>query len=956
MTKDGASVWTIDTGLSFAETLVDGIIRRYSSTALDLADVTILLPNRRAVRTVQTAFLRAFDAQATLLPKLSVLGEDRDDGLSFASDLSAAPIPEMERIAVLCTLIERWEARSGITLSKTPAHAVRLATSLARFLDQSITEGLDFSNLESLVPEDLAHHWQQVLTFLNIVTDFWPDILAARGQQDAARIRRERLEKQAQMWHETPPDAPVIAAGSTGSIPATAQLLNVISRLPQGHLILPGLNRTIPDEVWAEISESHPQGPLKRLLEQLEMTRGDVGDWTVTAVDETRTRRLAMIDAALRPSGDFHRAVHSFQHAGPLPGITLAETEGDHSEAGVIAVILKETLETPGKTAALITPDRTLARRVRAQMKRWGMEIDDSAGRPLADTPPAQFMRLVAQAVTSDWSPAALLSLMKHPFFTCGQERQAALAHARALDTSLRGPRRSGGLDALISSCKDDALEDLLQSLAQQVAPWPQTPQSFAEHLAQHIQLADVLAGDAIFAGQDGNALALWCDKARDADFPNVDLENYSALFDALMEAEVVRSAAPTHPRLSILGTIEARMATADVMVLGGLNEGVWPPSPEADPWMSEPMRTRFGLPPAERRVGLSAHDFVQACGAQQVVLTRTTKSGGAPTLASRWISRLKAAYGDKLVRADPQIAWAEALDAPARYAPMAQPCPKPPISMRPTRFSVSDIERLMRDPYAHYASKILHLKPLQMLDEPPGAADRGSAIHNALEAFFKAAQTGWPKDPYASLLKAGEAAFAQWSARPGVWALWWPRFEDVARWILDQQRTLTARGRKVAQIETKGAMTIQVGAREWTITAKADRLDLDARGVVVLDYKTGKPPDKHLLMKGYAPQLPIEGLIAQNNGFHLPTNTVADFEYWALSTTGTDGPKRHSGMEAEALMDAAREGLEKLLIAFSDPKVGYLPAPAPMYSPYKDYDDLAREEEWRDVPEAGQH
>lgn len=959
MERPPPALWTIETGKNFAQTLTHGILRRYGDAPLALTNIALLLPNRRAVRSVQTAFMRAFEARAALLPRLMVLGEEPQDGLEAPGGIEAAAIGEMERLALLTQLIDRWQAKQQVVLCATPAHSVELARSLARLLDQATTEGLDFSQLAHLVPDEFAQHWQQVLTFLTIVTQAWPSLLAERGQKDAALLRRESLERQAAAWLADPPDHPVIAAGSTGSIPATAHLLHVIAGLPDGHVILPGLDADMPSNAWEGVREGHPQGALKRLLHTLGADRSDVRPWDDAPIHPALKRRLDSIGSALRPAAHFHDALQAQQQDSTLPGITLAEVEGEDSEAKVIALVLRETLETPEKTAALITPDRRLARRVSMQLKRWGIEIDDSAGQALRETPPSQFMRLVAAAVAQDWAPAALLALLKHPFFHAGLARAEALGGARAIDLMLRGPRRMGGLSALLNACENDPASTVLMQLLRYSEEWPAQTLSLQEHLSRHMALAQMLSqsdnGAPLFEGYDGNALALWCDEIRalSSGFDSIALDQYGALFDALMDGASVRSGMAKHPRLSILGTIEARMTQADVMVLGGLNEGTWPPAPAADPWMNEPMRIAFGLPPAERRIGLSAHDFVQACGGREVWLTRTLKTEGAPTLPSRWISRLKAACGQRLTPGASHIRWAETLDLPAAYRPQPQPRPSPPLAVRPRNLSVSDIERWMRDPYALYAKKVLQLEPLNLADEPPGAADRGSAIHDALEQFFKQAQSTWPANPQEALMRAGETAFAAWKDRPGVWALWWPRFEDLARWVLKEHASLQLAGRTIAALETTGQRKFDVNGQQWIVRAKADRIDAEQNGLVILDYKTGSVPNKNAMEQGYAPQLPVEGLIAQAGGFNTPATTVSGFEYWSLSTTGSKPPQRSANFDAEALMQAAHEGLLKLFHAFDQPEATFLHAPSPMHAPHKDYDSLARAEEWRDVPEA---
>lgn len=962
--KAQANIWTISAAQPFAERLVEGVLARYGADPLGLADCLILLPNRRAVRTVQTAFLRLLDAKATILPRLSVLGDDPEEGLDSdqfdAGGGLLATMEPMQRLMLLAQLIDRWQADKDPKPAATPAHLARLAASLARLLDQANTEGLSFDNLEQLVPEDLAVHWQDILQFLKIVTHHWPNILDDMRLVDASLARRQRLEGLETRWRDSPPTYPVIAAGSTGSIPATSALLKRIATFTQGHVILPPLDTGVDAPSWDALGESHPFGAMKRLLDRLEISRAHVRSWHSGCEDPAVAARLSAVTASMAPAQTFHQDTQLHKATALDGDISLIEASSGQEEATAAALLLRGALEVPGQTAALITPDRGLARRVAAILARWDIRIDDSAGLPLHQTPPARFVFLLAEALSTNMAPIPLLALMKHPFFRLGRSRTEVLAAARYLDkVVLRGVRKAGGLGTLKTLIDKTEVRQLLDDLSAATQALPSEPASVGPLITKLMTCAEVLSKgpDSVdfLAGDDGNALADWAARAcqMEAGFHSVSLDMISALMEALMAGEVVRSTIPAHPRLGILGSIEARMVRPDVAVLGGLNDGIWPPAPQTDPWMNEPMRVAFGLPPHDRRIGLSALDFLQGCGARQVYLTRTTKKDGAPTLPSRWVSRLKAAYGDHIKTADDVLDWAKALNAPSSYKPWPQPRPTPPVSQRPNTLSVSDIERWLRDPYALYAKHILKLKPLDEVDQSPGAADKGSTIHDALEVFFGRHRAALPPDANQALMRVGQETFSKWLNQPGVYGLWWPRFGDLADWVLAEQETLFSRGRTIAGVELSGVIHGQSAGRAWSVKAKADRLDLSGEGLIILDYKTGAAPHKKLVEQGYAPQLAIEGLIARTGGFALPNTHVDQFEYWELKTTGGKPPKRISGFDARALMDEAAQGLDALFTAFADPKTAYLHAPAPEYAPYRDYDDLARPEEWRDVPEA---
>lgn len=965
--RDRPHIYTIAPALPFTDTLVAGLIARHGGPAAWPA-ITLLVPNRRAVRAMADAFLRASGGEAALLPRIRPLGDADADDLGFeeavlAGDVAldiAPAIPSLERQCLLAQLVTRFQEQRGAA-PLMAAEAAKLAAELARLIDQIATERLDTRDLAKLAPERFSAHWQQTLAFLAIITEQWPKLLAERGQIDPAARRNRLLEAQCAAWTAAPPPGPVIAAGSTGSIPAVADLLATVARLPKGAVILPGFDRAIDAADWDAAGDSHPQGGMKRLLAHMAAGRDDVADWHEASLSADRATRARALRTAFAPAQTAQRWHLVAPGPDPLPAVTLIEAASPREEAAAIALMLRETLETPAKTAALVTPDRGLARRVAAELLRWGIVVDDSAGMALAHSPAGRFLRLCAETVAGGLEPVSLLALLKHPLASLGLERRQCRRLARQLETALlRGVRPQPGTQGLAMAAQTAGGQDLSEFIARLtniLGPFEQLTQGRAatglDRLVQaHLACAEALAGgpDALWAGDDGTAAAQFAASLASAAplaLP-VPGNHYPALFATLMTGQVVRTPAQRHPRLAIWGTLEARLQSASRLILGGLNEGAWPREIAPDPWMSEPMRQQFGLPGAARRIGLAAHDFVQAMAAPEVMLTRALKADGAPTVASRWLARLHALFGGQIKTGGHYLDWARALDRAQAYRPVAEPRPRPPASARPTRLSVTQVETWRRDPYALYARHVLRLKPLDPLDQDPGAADRGNLIHAAFDAFLTKYPGALPDDALARLLAEGRAAFAPLIGRPAVWGFWWPRFKQAARWFLDQQQARAGIAR-VLKTEVAAQLAVPGTVTPFLLTAKADRIDQLADGALdIIDYKSGTIPSTRQLAAGYAPQLPLEGWMASEGAFDgVPAAPVAALSFWPVKggdqehkIKTVDDPQRH--------IAAAVLGLTRMIDAFADSATPYLASPRPSEAGFGDYDHLARVAEWR--------
>lgn len=957
---DIPKVFTIEPGASFAAALAKGVIARFGAEPLSLSEVILYLPTRRAARAMGEVFTRELGG-AALLPQFRALGHVDEDELIDPStdDMDLRPAMELlRRRLLLAALIRRWSFSRGNALGFT--QAAGLAKSLAAVMDEVETQGADLGKLDELAPAALAEHWAEVKEFLSLMAGAWPELLAAEGRVNPAAHRNEALRALAKRLAEHPPAGPVIAAGSTGSVPATAELIGVIARLPKGAVVLPGLDRELDEDSWQRLDPGHPQYGLKELLARIGIERADIADWSAPMA----AARAHLLRETLRPAPttDAWRALAERggdDLAEGLEGLSLIEAADPAEEAAAIALLLREALEAQGKTAALVTRDRSLARRVAAELGRWQIAIDDSAGRPLSQTPPGAFLCLLADAADKEFAPVPLLALLKHPL--CAMEEGAAAfrAKARELDLALRGPRPDPGLAGIAAALQGHpSLSAWFARVSEVLVPLERAlsrPEiSLADALDAHLAAAARLSpADALWQGPAGEAARGFVEDLRRAAEPiDVEAAAYAPLLRTLMDEVAVRPPYGRHPRLAILGPLEARLQSYDLVVLGGLNEGCWPASAADDPWFSRPMRRTLGLEQPERAIGLSAHDFAALAASPRAVLTRALKAEGAPTVASRWLQRLKqltAGLGldERLKPKRDYLAIAGAMRDAGTAEPAAPPYPKPPVAARPRRLSVTEIETWLRDPYAIYAKRVLKLRPLEPLDAEIGPLERGIALHKVLERFVRAHPHDLPEDAARRLIEIADEVFAELGTPKATLALWRPRFLSAASWFVAEER---ARRVAIAEIfvEVKGERVFAAPAGEFILAAQADRIDrLKAGGAAILDYKTGSPPTDAQILKHLAPQLPLEAAILMAGGFAaIGKERPAELVYVRIG--GGEGLFRTVDVNAEEIANEAAERLARRIALFDDPSVGYVARVAPFRADKAgDYDHLARVREW---------
>ena len=1023
-------VFTIPPGAPFLETLSDALldgrlIDGFSRAAgpLGLAAATLYVPTRRSARALGATLASRLGTASALLPRIVPLGALDDTELLFeeeglgddvSPDLPVALGPIARRM-ILTRLILGWgeAVRHAIVavepdgqrslrrdepllVATSPADAWHLSGELAALIDELVIEDVAWTRVEPLATDDFDRYWRITLDFLDVAITQYPQILAAMERVDAATRQMRLIEAEVKRLTTGTVGGPVIVAGSTGTNKATARLIAAVSRLPQGAVVLPGLDQGLDDDSWRligsetgeEAAAAHPQAALRRLLDEIGTSRTAVLGLGRASPDLQARGRL--VSEALRPAATTDRWRHAvLDTSAALRGVALVEAADENEEACAIAIALRETLEGRG-TAALVTPDRELARRVREELTRWDIDIEESSGEPLGQTPAGALARLVLDCALKDLAPVEILALLHHPDLRLGRPRGEVIRLARHLELGvLRGvlPARTlGDPDALLTAAQarrdlphahgalrligaeDFArmgrfLADLLGAL-KPLRDLPQTaplPAWLAAHERVLADLARDETGEVSLAGADYSVLGALFEELDDAADPAIllDCPGYGALFDRLAAETPVRGPNRSHPRIKILGLLEARLLTADRVILGGLDETIWPPAARSDPFLNRPMRTTLGLSPPERRIARTAHDFEMALGQEEVIVTRALKRGGAPTVPSRFLQRLGAVASESWaacrIRGDRYLGFARALDRPATLTTIRRPAPRPPVALRPEKLSVTRIETLRRDPYAIYAERILRLTPLEPLAALMGPREFGTAFHAVIRDFTRShADPDLPPEAADRLLALTREAFAGPFADPGFRTFQWPRILNWSRafhgWEVEQRAQLA---RLFVEEEGRLPIALEDGSI-FTLTATADRIELDRQGrATIVDFKTGATPTIKEVKVGFAPQLTLEAdMVAQ--GAFAAIGRVVEVAAAGYVKFGADDTAKRIALDWKNdppfgdVVAEHRDELVRLLNSFRREATGYLARPFPKYaSRFGTYDHLSRVKEW---------
>ncbi len=1034
-------VFTIAPGQNFAQRMIEALLAGrlidlpFAAEPALLADLTIYVPTQRMRRVLELEFAQALAPRPAILPRIRPLAEPgdpleqllaEDPGPGVTANPFEPVISPIRRRFLLLPLIETWRAGlrrdigadmgagmgagmrtedgggahlpdAGVSIRESLA----LAAALGRLIDEMMISGVPLDRLASTAPPgyDPARfdaYWQKSREFLGIAARYWPEVLKAEGARDEMAVRLASIEAEAQRLVADDSKAPILVIGSTGSVNATARLMRAVSRLDHGAVVLPGLDLGLDAQGWSEIGAedatlatrfAHPQAALKRLVAEIGISREDVallGEETPPAAARNRA-----ISEALRPaeSVDVWRQTSArIDLDAALAGVSFVEAADEREEALAIAVLMRETLEDPEASVAFVTADRALACRVRSEMRRWDVEVEDSAGTSLAERPAGILLRLLLRAgATRDGG--SILALLRHPLVRFGFDAARLQNLTDALEILVFRGRHFSPIESLqarvrhalanppdyphaalarIDAADHAALSAFAALLEQAFAPFgedaPVLP--FSDHALDLIEALGMLTRDASGAGAlegdaDGAALIEMLREialhGASCPLPGAAL---AGAVDVFLAERVLPSSREGHPRAAILGLLEARLVAADRVILGALNEGTLPPVAEEDAFLNRAMRLDLGLLPPERRIGQSAHDFSMLAGQVEVILTRAARTGGQPAIPSRFLRRLEAFVGEKRwnglrQRGEAALRLARALDEPETYAPIEPPAPVPQAPRVPKRLSITEIETLRRDPYAVYARHILGLAPLEPIEPELDGRERGTILHACLDAY---ARTEPPRDAAEAaiaLRDLGAKLFEPIRHERELFHFWWQRFLGIIPAFVAFDRARRDAGYRVlTEVRARAEIPLPGGDRV-TISGKADRIEIGPAGeVAIFDYKSGAPPTNRTIERGLAPQLPITAVLVQRQAFDGVAG-ASDIGTLAHITIGGAEPLEIKSVAIRdlSLADLAERNwrqLEAELLGFARGETAYRARLFPAQRERDgDYDHLARVREW---------
>ena len=933
--RPGPRVYSIAAHRGFADALVAGLIPRYADKDLGLARLTLLLPNRRAERIVTEAFVR-LSGGGMLLPRMAMVGDlDLDETLGPLLDPlggGADVPPAADPVRRWLRLAELLKAELGQDAPKAPG-LLRLAFETGRTMDRLAVEGIELGDLlqerVAGIVGDLAAHWQASTRTFARVQARWLAELAERGEVDAPVRRNLLFDAAARRWQECAPAHPVVAAGITSASPALARLLRTVAELPDGAVILPDLDLSLDQAVWDSLGQAgigdppfgerdalaHPQYHLKLLLNRMGVNREEVDPWHRAGLAAAPPERSRAISNLFLPPEGSAGWVNLKAEQRRLAGVRLMESAHPGEEAQAVALLIRRALDEAERRVALVTPDRGLAARVVAHLQRWNVRADDTAGVPLPQTAAGRVLLLLAELTASQAAPVPLLALLTHPLVGAGEGRARWLDNARVLDLELRGPRPAPGfgpvraaIAKLAEKGRGEAIGEWWEGVEAVLAPLLDLSEELAlsDALDRLSGVGEALCGERLWGEADGRALAGWLEELRAAagdvglaltppDLPRVLRE--------AMDRVSVRPPWGGHPRVAIYGLLEARMSRADLVICAGLTEGSWPAAPSPEPLLPPAVLRALGVPAGEFRIGLAAHDLAGALGAPEVVLSWAQRDEAGPVIPSRFVLRVEAMLGDlaEAHREREAVALARAIDQLPQLPPYPRPQPRPSAEQRDVPLAVTAIDRLRGDPYQFYAGAILRLRSLDPLDAEPSAAWQGTVVHKVMERWHQAGGRA------GELLAIAQEELAAMQAHPVTRSLWWPRLAKGLEWIDQQIARDGGEGRQVLASEIKGAMQL-AGVK---VHGRADRIDRRADGrLVVVDYKTGKPPSGKQVKDGFALQLGTLGLIAAARGFKDVDGLPDGFEYWSLGKS--DKSETGFGYASEPVAEGRKTGIPR--------------------------------------------
>ncbi len=965
MSKVSQNIFASNVGCNFSDEFVDGFSQRFKSFPPEyIANINLFVNTKRLLESIKKSFLIRSPG---FLPKIFSVTDLRPLAIEH-------PFPGLLNLQKeqlnLNELIKEYLALSPSTSPISASY--ELANDLMDLRNEMYSENVSVEKLRSLSKENISSHWQHSLEFLNIIFEYWSKDI---GDVPIEAINLEIISILDKKWRLNPPQYPIIIAGSTGSRGITKSFIKLVSKQQKGLIVLPGFDFSQTKEVWDSFQKSkdfedHPQFRYFELLNELSINPKNIKNWKNEKIAPTPRNQL--VSLALRPAP----VTDQWLEEGPkltelksaTSGLTLIEAPTSRDEANAIALCIRKAVK-ENKSISLITPDQNLLRQVNAALGRWNLIPDDVAGKSLSVTPIGIFLRQIIRLIGQEITAENLIPLLKNPLTNSGgAERGKHMNLVRSIELNLReNQNRSGEILEFLS-------KKLNESKKSNDTSWLHWVQNSLESLQtmRTASLTDFLevlirTGEQFSNGPLEKKGLLWLENSGERaknvlnDLLNagskikiLDISEFSNILNFILNKEVVRETVNVHPLIKFWGTLDARISNTEITILGGMNEGIWPQIKNADHWLNRSMRKEAGLLSQERKVGLLAHDFQQGINNNTVIITRSERIDDTPSVPSRWLNRItnllkglgtdgRNQLDEMKTRGNFWLNLAKAVEEPRQnMTPAERPSPVPPLAVRPKHLSVTQIEKLIRDPYSIYARYVLKLKKLQPLKKQANVLLRGNVIHKIMQKFSELTKNNQNLLNSLELIKLSEDIFSKEVPWPAIRSVWKIQFKKTIPLFLEAEK-LRRQNASPLFFEHPGSTFLsEVGI---TLTAIADRIDKNRLNeLLIYDYKSGKPPTLKQL-ETFHKQLILEALIAENGGFkNIPAAPVISICYISLNNAHPNTEKIITREDIEKIKNEITQ-----LVSYYHSDITGFTARLRMekLEIVSDYDHLSRYGEW---------
>ncbi len=934
------NIFNIPTNYHFFESFFDFL---HSNFAGKISQLKILLPSQRSCRELRRIFIeKTSDNQAVIMPQIKAISD-----LSFEDLFEFLPNPAIEQtiqeivaaqkisgVEHLFFLSQEILKQSLFGENIDAAQLLMIATHLKNTFDEIEREEVEFSKFTEIDDSDLSKHRQMTVEFLQKFHFGFRNSLIKQDVFFDSSWQNFIISKIIEILQNYGCKNHWIIAGSTGSVMAGRKLIKAIAQCENGFVVLHGAD--LSQNNYS--AENHPQYHLNNLINFLGIEKSAVKNLANSRYLISSQTRLEMMQTVMLPSKNtdqWQKSQVNFDDK-----ISLVEAKNEIEEAQIIAVILAKNYA-ENKKCAVVINDNKIAKLLRIELKKRGMIFNDTRNFGVFDANLVKFILLILDLIENDFTSSSLLAVWQNQLFN--HENKAEIIAEFEIKI-LRQDRKNFGLDGIKSKLRDIdniELEEFFADFCAKISPILQLQKNdnianCAQAILQAVVNLSQKTLQEIFAEEEAQQelFEFFTKIAKQKNFI-VRSDNLLSIFQILFGQVSFFEKSDASALIQILSTIEARLLNFDLMIVASLNEGKFPEI-TSESWLGRKIRKDLGIEKTLKKIGQNAYDFCNYLANKEVVLTRSLTYGGSPSSPSLFLLKLQTLAKKSQFTFNDQAELRCLLNNfdDVEVTKISRPQPKIDWQLRPKKLAITDIAKLISDPYSIYAKRVLRLRELQKIDYEPSYSEFGSFVHKALEEFVKNPQN------LEIALQNSHIIFQQYFLNEEAQLIWWPKFQNIFHSFFDQERAIKASS-NLTEVEVK------IIIEEILLNGKIDRVAISDNKAQIYDYKTGQVATTKDVICGKEPQLTIAALMLIESGFNYE---ISALNYWKLSFAGGEKIVKISQdcEEIKIMAAAAKAGIAKIFQYFSDPRNSYTSAPDLDNYKENEYSHLARVKEWQ--------